>query len=517
MYCSASSRVQRARSATCFANQRDAGPIGCATRATGFRTGGVTIRHSVAPISPMRASLSRRHSPRDAMKPLRACSPHRRRRDRWSCGEKRRKAASEARRPRIPLCQVLVRGSREVPAGAIGKASHQYQTDKAGNRLENAEGRCAVHRLRDAGVRRRAARLFPRRAGDGTGRRCRWPVPRRGWAVSTVAAAGTRLPSFPGPPGAESHAVHRPDPWRPVRSTTCWWRRISGDHRLPCRWSAPPVIDAAHDAAGYDVNNLTASLGAWAPDLLDTWYVARKCGRCTRPANCIPDSERPACSCTTESAVDVDGARHAIDDAREQALIRTSRPRSRGGSRLARRQHTMAVPQRDRHEPFHARRLRSRVKQLLASPGDLPARPKRAAIGEDRQRCCCRPGCSPTCSPLVRQVQIACDFAKERAGAAGGGGRVRYDDAEQSHRRAAGAPVSRTVAFIDGLDVRRVRRQRRSHHPAAPRYAGRGARSAAEGCRRTTAVAFPDDVTTAYAPLLLTADRLGRRKFVGAY
>jgi RIO kinase 1 len=88
----------------------------------------------------------------------------------------------------------------------------------------------------------------------------------------------------------------------------------------------PQVVSAAGNNAARtmllrDVNNLTASLGAWAPELLDTWY-GEEMWALYEAGELRPDSELTGVFAHDESAVDVDGVRHAIEDAREQALIR---------------------------------------------------------------------------------------------------------------------------------------------------------------------------------------------------
>ncbi|MBW8807725.1 MAG: serine protein kinase RIO, partial [Lysobacter sp.] len=70
-----------------------------------------------------------------------------------------------------------------------------------------------------------------------------------------------------------------------------------------------------------DVNNLTASLGAWAPELLDTWY-GEEMWALFVAGDLHPDSELTGVFVHDESAVDLDSVRHAINDAREEALIR---------------------------------------------------------------------------------------------------------------------------------------------------------------------------------------------------
>ena len=88
----------------------------------------------------------------------------------------------------------------------------------------------------------------------------------------------------------------------------------------------PQVVSAAGNNAARtmllrDVNNLTASLGAWAPELLDTWY-GEEMWALFEAGGLRPDSELTGTFVHDESSIDLDGVRHAINDAREEALIR---------------------------------------------------------------------------------------------------------------------------------------------------------------------------------------------------
>ena len=88
----------------------------------------------------------------------------------------------------------------------------------------------------------------------------------------------------------------------------------------------PQVVSAAGNNAARsmllrDVNNLTASLGFWAPELLDTWY-GEEMWALFEAGELRPDSELTGVFVHDESMPDIDGVRHAINDAREEALIR---------------------------------------------------------------------------------------------------------------------------------------------------------------------------------------------------
>ncbi len=70
-----------------------------------------------------------------------------------------------------------------------------------------------------------------------------------------------------------------------------------------------------------DVNNLTAYLGRSAPELFDTWY-GEEMWALFEAGELRPDSVLTGHFEHDESTVDLDSVRHAINDAREEALIR---------------------------------------------------------------------------------------------------------------------------------------------------------------------------------------------------
>ena len=70
-----------------------------------------------------------------------------------------------------------------------------------------------------------------------------------------------------------------------------------------------------------DVNNLTAYLGRSAQELFDTWY-GEEMWALFEAGELRPDSVLTGTFVHDESDVDLDSVRHAINDAREEALIR---------------------------------------------------------------------------------------------------------------------------------------------------------------------------------------------------
>jgi len=88
----------------------------------------------------------------------------------------------------------------------------------------------------------------------------------------------------------------------------------------------PQVVSAGGNNAARamllrDVNNLTATLGAFAPELLDTWY-GEEMWALFEQGDLLPDTLLTGKFVHDERSVDLDGVRDAINDAREEALIR---------------------------------------------------------------------------------------------------------------------------------------------------------------------------------------------------
>jgi RIO kinase 1 len=88
----------------------------------------------------------------------------------------------------------------------------------------------------------------------------------------------------------------------------------------------PQVVSAAGNNASRrlllrDVNALTARLGRYAPELLDTWY-GEEMWALYEAGTLHPDTELTGLFTHDASHVDVDSVRHAIEDARQEAIIR---------------------------------------------------------------------------------------------------------------------------------------------------------------------------------------------------
>ena len=209
-----------------------------------------------------------------------------------------------------------VRGSRE--ARAIGKAS-KYGRKQQETAWKNTEVD-ALYQLRDAGVR------VPEPFGYFHG------VLVMELVVDADGHSAPRLGEVELSPlqarGFHRFLVHQ------VQKMLCIGL-IHGDlseYNVLVAPDGPVIIDfpqvvsaagnnAARSMLLRDVNNLTASLGAWAPELLETWY-GEEMWALFEAGELRPDSELTGVFVHDDSAIDVDGVRHAINDAREEALIR---------------------------------------------------------------------------------------------------------------------------------------------------------------------------------------------------
>ena len=209
-----------------------------------------------------------------------------------------------------------VRGSRE--ARAIGKAS-KYGKRQQETAWKNTEVD-ALYQLRDAGVRVPTPYgyfhgvLVMELVTDADG----YSAPRLGEVELTAAQA------------REFHAVLVR---QVVRMLCCGL--IHGDLSEynvlvgpdgPVIIDFPQVVSAAGNNAARsmllrDVNNLTASLGRWAPELLDTWY-GEEMWALFEGGELQPDTRLTGRFTPDLRSVDLDAVRQAIDDARELALIR---------------------------------------------------------------------------------------------------------------------------------------------------------------------------------------------------
>lgn len=209
-----------------------------------------------------------------------------------------------------------VRGSRE--ARAVGKAS-KYGKKQQETAWKNTEVD-ALYQLREAGVR--------------------VPEPYGYFHGVLVMELVTDAEGFSAPrlgevelTAEQARDFHRVLVRQVVRMLCCGL--IHGDlseYNVLVGPDGPVVIDfpqvvsaggnnAARAMLLRDVNNLTASLGRWAPELLDTWY-GEEMWALFEAGELHPDTELTGTFTPDERSVDLDSVRDAINDARELALIR---------------------------------------------------------------------------------------------------------------------------------------------------------------------------------------------------
>jgi len=209
-----------------------------------------------------------------------------------------------------------VRGSRE--ARAVGKAS-KYGRKQQETAWKNTEVD-ALYLLRDAGVR------VPEPYGYFHG------VLVMELVTDADGFSAARLGEVALEP-EQARQFHQTLVRQVVRMLCCGL--IHGDlspYNVLVGPDGPVVIDfpqvvsaggnnAARSMLLRDVNNLTAYLGRFAPELLDSWY-GEEMWALFEAGNLLPDSELTGTFVHDESTIDLDSVRHAINDAREEALIR---------------------------------------------------------------------------------------------------------------------------------------------------------------------------------------------------
>jgi hypothetical protein len=123
---------------------------------------------------------------------------------------------------------------------------------------------------------------------------------------------------------------------------------------------------------------------------------------------------------------------------------------------------------------------------------------------------------SPDMFPLVRQVQVACDFAKSVPARLAGADVPSYDDTEQTFAELQ-ERIAKTLAFIEGLDAARFEGSAQREivlRPGTPKERSIG------GQAYLLAYGLPQfffHVTTAYDLLRHNGVQIGKKDYMGAY
>ena len=156
-------------------------------------------------------------------------------------------------------------------------------------------------------------------------------------------------------------------------------------------------------------------------------------------------------------------------------------------------------------------------KQMLASLSDVLS--KAEAHAADRKidpDALLQARLFPDMFPLVRQVQIACDFAKSVPARLAGAEVPAYEDAEQSFAELQ-ARIAKTRDFIDGLDAAAFDGSDQRQivlRPGTPKERAIG------GQAYLLHYGLPQfffHVTTTYALLRHNGVEIGKKDFMGAY
>lgn len=122
----------------------------------------------------------------------------------------------------------------------------------------------------------------------------------------------------------------------------------------------------------------------------------------------------------------------------------------------------------------------------------------------------------PDMLPLVRQVQIACDFAKGVTARLAGAEVPVYDDNEQSIDQLR-ALLERTIVFVDSFDAARFDGSEAREIVTRPGTAKERRFNGQDYLLTYGLPQFFFHVTTAYALLRHNGLEIGKRDYMGAY
>jgi hypothetical protein len=122
----------------------------------------------------------------------------------------------------------------------------------------------------------------------------------------------------------------------------------------------------------------------------------------------------------------------------------------------------------------------------------------------------------PDMFPLVRQVQIACDFAKGVTARLANAEVPAYDDTEQTIEQLK-VRVERTIAFVDSFDASRFEGAEEREIVTRPGTPKERRFSGQDYLLTYGLPQFFFHVTTAYALLRHSGLGIGKRDYMGAY
>jgi hypothetical protein len=122
----------------------------------------------------------------------------------------------------------------------------------------------------------------------------------------------------------------------------------------------------------------------------------------------------------------------------------------------------------------------------------------------------------PDMFPLVRQVQIACDFAKGVTARLADAAVPAYDDTEQTIEQLK-VRVERTIAFVDSFDASRFEGAEEREIVTRPGTPKERRFSGQDYLLTYGLPQFFFHVTTAYALLRHSGLGIGKRDYMGAY
>lgn len=156
-------------------------------------------------------------------------------------------------------------------------------------------------------------------------------------------------------------------------------------------------------------------------------------------------------------------------------------------------------------------------RQLLAALADVLAKASaHAAAKKIEPGVLLQSRLFPDMFPLLRQVQVACDFAKGVAGRLAGAELPSFEDNEQTFDDLQ-ARIAKTLAFLDGLDAQAF--EGAEARPIVLRP-GTPKERTLDGHAYLLAYGLPQfffHVTTAYAVLRHCGVEIGKRDYMGTY